>query len=433
MKQINPQMMHPAEQLVLIISKIYKKSMTTTSGGNLSIMDEKGDMWITPSAIDKGSLTPRDIMCVKADGTIIGPHKPSSEYPFHKAIYKMRPGMHAVIHAHPSCLVAFSIVHKRPDTAILPIVREVCGEVGFAPYGIPGSEDLGVKIAREFETHPQFKAVTMENHGIVLCGTDLVEAYTRFETLEMAARIQLNASMLGTPHLLSSEEIDKREASRPAPLPVQEVKVHGSEERALRTQIADLVHRGCDQGLMASAFGCVSARLSAHSFVITPKGSPRWQITPEELIVVTDGKAEAGKEQCPYTALHAAIYAQCPKVNSIIMAQPAALMGFAVSGAKFDVRTIPESWIFLQDVYQLPFGTPFASPEKITDILSTRPCVLVNSEMVIAACDRLIDTFDRLEVAEFSAQSLINTLPIGKLSPMSDNDIEDLRVAFHVQ
>jgi L-fuculose-phosphate aldolase len=101
MKQLDTTLMHPADQLVVIISRIYRSGMTTTSGGNLSIMDEAGDMWITPSAVDKGNLTAQDIVCVKADGTIVGKHKPSSEYPFHKAIYNMRPQMKAVIHAHP--------------------------------------------------------------------------------------------------------------------------------------------------------------------------------------------------------------------------------------------------------------------------------------------------------------------------------------------
>ena len=113
MKQLDTKLMHPAEQIKVIIGRIYRSGMTTTSGGNVSIMDDNGDMWITPSAIDKGSLTERDIICVKADGTIVGPHKPSSEYPFHKAIYQMRPGMRSVIHAHPPALVSFSIFAAR--------------------------------------------------------------------------------------------------------------------------------------------------------------------------------------------------------------------------------------------------------------------------------------------------------------------------------
>ena len=70
MKQLDVKLMHPAEQITLIIGMIYRSGMTTTSGGNLSILDENGDIWITPAGIDKGSLTPKDIMCVKADGTI---------------------------------------------------------------------------------------------------------------------------------------------------------------------------------------------------------------------------------------------------------------------------------------------------------------------------------------------------------------------------
>lgn len=117
--------------------------LTTTSGGNISIKDENGDIWITPGGIDKGSLTPKDIICVKPDGTIIGPHKPSSEFPFHKAIYEMRPKMTAVIHAHPPALVSFSITHQIPNTNIIPQAKRVCGKIGFAPYDVPGSQGLG--------------------------------------------------------------------------------------------------------------------------------------------------------------------------------------------------------------------------------------------------------------------------------------------------
>ena len=66
MKQLNTKLMHPAEQLALIIGRIYRSGLTTTSGGNLSIMDDNGDMWITPAGVDKGSLTAEDIMCVRS-------------------------------------------------------------------------------------------------------------------------------------------------------------------------------------------------------------------------------------------------------------------------------------------------------------------------------------------------------------------------------
>ena len=69
---MNFNLMHPAEQIVMLINRVYQKGLTTTSGGNLSIMDSEGVIWITPSGIDKGSLTPADICKVLPDGTVIG-------------------------------------------------------------------------------------------------------------------------------------------------------------------------------------------------------------------------------------------------------------------------------------------------------------------------------------------------------------------------
>ncbi|RTQ73702.1 class II aldolase/adducin family protein, partial [Listeria monocytogenes] len=79
-------LLHPADQLVMIMQRIYAYGMTTTSGGNLSIRDENDDIWITPSGVDKGALTREDIIQVKPDGTLIGQHKPSVELPFHSEI-----------------------------------------------------------------------------------------------------------------------------------------------------------------------------------------------------------------------------------------------------------------------------------------------------------------------------------------------------------
>ena len=72
---MNFEYQHPADQLVMIMQRIYEKGMTTTSGGNLSIMDGDGNIWITPASVDKGSLTRQDIVCIHADGSIEGIHK----------------------------------------------------------------------------------------------------------------------------------------------------------------------------------------------------------------------------------------------------------------------------------------------------------------------------------------------------------------------
>ena len=79
---MNINYIHPADQLVMFMQRIYDKGMTTTSGGNLSILDEEGNIWITPAGVDKGTLNRNDIVCVKPDGTTVGMHRPSSELPF---------------------------------------------------------------------------------------------------------------------------------------------------------------------------------------------------------------------------------------------------------------------------------------------------------------------------------------------------------------
>lgn len=147
---MNIQYIHPADQLVMFMQRIYDKGLTTMSGGNLSIRDTEGNIWITPAGIDKGTLTRRDIICVRPDGTCEGPHKPSSELPFHQSVYRQRPELNAVLHAHPPALVAFSIVRKLPNLDLIPTVRQICKDAKIATYAVPGSQALGAEIGKVF-------------------------------------------------------------------------------------------------------------------------------------------------------------------------------------------------------------------------------------------------------------------------------------------
>lgn len=424
--------MHPADQINVIISRIYHNGMTTTSGGNISIKDENGDIWVTPSAIDKGTLTPKDIICVKKDGTIIGPHKPSSEFPFHKAIYDTRPDISAVIHAHPPGLVAFSIARQIPNTNIIPQAKNICGEIGYAKYACPGSQALGDIIAEQFKNE-KYKAVILENHGVVLGGSDMMDAYERFETLEFCCRTLVNAGHIGKINTLSNEQISDFNSSIPHNIPHYMDVSYPSDERAIRAEMANVIHRSCNQGLMISTYGTVSCRWKNNDFLITSPSVPRWDIQPEDIVQVRDGMAEAGKTPSRSVALHYRIYQQNPHINSIISTQSPNLMAFAVTGQKFDVRTIPESWIFLQDMPTIPFADIYKEVDKTAKIFNKNRAILVENNCAIVTGDRLMQTFDYLEVAEFSANSLVMASAIGPLCPIGDHEIEELRVAFHVK
>jgi len=106
-------------------------------------------------------------------------------------------------------------------------------------------------------------------------------------------------------------------------------------------------------------------------------------------------------------------------------------MAFGVSDAKLDVRMIPESWIFLQDIPVIPFGEQFYGKDTIPKIISKNtPSVIIQNDSILVTGDQLLHTFVRLEVTEFSAKSLIMSKSLGDLIPINERQIEDLRKKF---
>src|ERR687883_1099722 len=91
--------LHPRDEITATMGRIYRYRMTTTSGGNLSICEPDGTVWVTPARVDKGGLTREDVVCLRPGGTVEGLHQPSSELPFHQMIYDARPDIRGVVHA----------------------------------------------------------------------------------------------------------------------------------------------------------------------------------------------------------------------------------------------------------------------------------------------------------------------------------------------
>jgi L-fuculose-phosphate aldolase len=420
-------LLHPRDEIVQTLERIYRYRMTTTSGGNLSIRDENGDVWITPARVDKGSLRREDIVRVRADGTIDGLHRPSSEYPFHAAIYRARPELHAIVHAHPIALVAFSICGAIPDTALFPQAGHVCGKVGFAPYALPGSEQLGRHIADAFA--PGVVCVLLENHGVVIGGSDLQEAFQRFETLEFTAKTIIKAKLLGPVRYLTAEQIALANRRREL-LPEFEPGPASTREKDLRRELCEFVQRGCRQRLMTSTEGSFSARL-ADEFLITSYRIDRHTITPEQLTLVRNGHGEAGKRPSRAATLHQAIYRRHPRIQAIVNATPVNATAFSVTATPLDARTIPESFLLLRDVVSVPFGLQYEDGERIAAMVSPdRPIALLENDGALVLGTSVLDAYDRLEVLEATAEAVINSRPLGAVRRMSDAVIEELVRAF---
>jgi len=423
------QLQKPSEQIVETISRIYRSGLTTTSGGNISVKDAEGNIWITPAAVDKGTLHKDDIVCMRPDGSRSGSRQPSSEHPFHKAIYEVRPDLRAIVHAHPPALVSFAIVRKLPNMNIIPQARRVCGEIGYADYACPGSEALSVGIAEQFEKGHD--AIIMENHGTVVGGRDIKEAFVRFETFNFTAQTIINASIIGEPAYLTDEQIEIFESRIPGDLPEMGNVEHSEKERAIRRNIVSIVQRSCAQGLMISSYGNISVRWQGDNFLITPRDMARSEIGLEDIVQIRDGKREPGKLPSQAISVHQRIYRQNPQINSVISTQSSNLMAFGVARQKVDVRTIPECWVFLQDIPTLEFGIQYTEPDETARVFGpNRPAVLFENDGFIVTGDTLLETFDRLEVAEFSARSLIFGHSLGELVPIDEVQMKELHRQF---
>ena len=425
-------LMHPADQLVMMMNRIYGYGMTTTSGGNLSILDDNGDIWITPSGIDKGTLTRADIMRVTPDGQIIGPHKPSIELPFHSQLYRTRPDIKAIVHAHPPALVAFSIVRKLPDTNLIPNVNQICGDIAYADYEIPGSKILGNKIAAVFEKG--YNTVMMENHGVIVGHEDLFKAFKAFETLEFCARLEINARNIGTPKPLSDRDVKISNTKNNALMEEFQPKGYSSAEKEARAKMCKLISRSYDQRLFTSTQGTFSQRIDGNNFIITPYNRDRKYLEVHDLVRIENGKKEAGKNPSRSVMLHQYIYEMHPEINSVIIAHPPNIMAFAVTDVAFDSRTIPESYIQLRDVPKLPFGSSFLQSRLTAkELTPSQPVVLVQNDCVIATGDSLIGAFDKLEVAEYSAMAIISCGNLGEIVKINEQQVQDINKDFNLK
>ncbi len=421
--------LHPAEQIVAIMNRIYENGMTTTSGGNLSVLDPDGDMWISPSGIDKGSLRPSDIMRVRPDGSIEGPHKPSCEYPFHSGIFKMCRDVKAILHAHPPALVSFSIAGVVPDTAVFPRTKLLCGDVGFAPYDVPGSAALGQKISAVFAQGP--RTVVLENHGVCLGGNSLLEAYLRFETLDFCARAIYQASLLGGAKPLTDAQIQAYSVDRNAAFSEFTPGPRSSAELELRAATASLVRRCVRQKLFTGASGSFAVRIEGDKFLVTPADCDRANLQTDELVLIDGTRFEAGKTPDPRTWFFRMVFDAQPGVNAVCTANPPAIGAYLVSHAEFNPRVIPESFIQLRETPAFPFDDALAAPKSVARTLSPRhPVVLIQNDAVLTCGRTPLEAFDRLEVTDYSAQATIAAQSFGGLRPITDAQVEDLVEAF---
>ena len=383
----------------------------------------------------------------------------------HRAVFDARTDIRALVHAHPPVLTSFSIVHRIPDTSVVNEWRELCGQVGYAAFAIPGSKAMGEIVASEFSKGHD--AVIMENHAVVVGGRNMAEALARLETLEYCATAIYAAGFLGENFMsvyVGDEHHGRADGGlaqssgrgsvpligggiqpsgrgfltssggstqppRPESLSVSSGNEMSPDELLLAEEICHIAGRACERGLMYGFSGTLSVRRPAGGCLITPENVLRCSLGKDDIVTCSGGGEGRFKEE----RLHSETYRRFPAVKAVITARPSYLMAFAVTGKEPDVRTIPESWLLLRELPAVTCGEPEPDNECVFARLAAGlPAVLICNDSVLVTGENLLQAFDRLEVAEMTARSLILGEFLGSVKPISTQNIKEMRREFGV-
>jgi L-fuculose-phosphate aldolase len=185
--------------------------------GNLSVRVAQDRLLVTPSGRPKGDLGEEELLVTDLDGRVVeGSGLPSSELPMHLAVYRRRPDVGAVVHAHPPTASGFSVAGVELTLPLLPEILLTVGPVPLTRYATPGTEEIPLSLAPFLDRHDAF---LLANHGVLTLGKDLPEALHRMERVEHLARVALVARLLGGARELTAEQISSLLAVSAATVP----------------------------------------------------------------------------------------------------------------------------------------------------------------------------------------------------------------------
>ena len=194
-------------EIVLFGRALHDRGYVAAMDGNLSVRLDEDRILATPTAMCKGMMRPSDLVIVDLEGgRIAGRRNVSSEIAMHLLIYRLRPDVRGIVHAHPPTATGFAAAGMALNQ---PLVCEVViglGSIPLARYGTPGTPELTEALE---PLVPQYDALLMSNHGVVAYGADLHHAYMKMETVEHFAQIALVTHLLGHQQPLGGAELEK--------------------------------------------------------------------------------------------------------------------------------------------------------------------------------------------------------------------------------
>lgn len=194
-------------ELVYFGKLLHQREFVAATEGNLSTRTEEGLIVATPTGISKGMMQPEDMVIADDAGRVLrGSRNVSSEIGMHLTIYRMRPDVRAVVHAHPCIATGFASAGFALDQPLCCEVVVTLGSIPLAPYATTGTPEVSESLKPFIPDH---NAILMANHGVVTYGCNLNEAYLRMEAVEHFARIVLVTKQLGKGRYLDQASVNK--------------------------------------------------------------------------------------------------------------------------------------------------------------------------------------------------------------------------------
>jgi L-fuculose-phosphate aldolase len=200
------------QDIVEVGRRMYARGYTASNDGNISVRLDVGRLLMTPASVCKGFMNPQMMCITDLEGKKLeGDRNPSSEMQMHLEVYRQRPDVNAVVHAHPPTATGFAVAGIALDRAVLAEVITTLGSVPIADYATPSTKELPEAVRRYIKAHD---GMLLANHGALTVGTDLFSAYYKMETIEHFAKISFVARMLGGERLLSRQEVERLQGLR---------------------------------------------------------------------------------------------------------------------------------------------------------------------------------------------------------------------------
>ena len=193
------------EIIVTAGKKLIHEGFTIETWGNISVRDEAGLVYITPSGMDYETCTVDDVVVMKPDKTVVsGARRPSIETDLHLAVYAARPEVSAIVHTHPLSSMVFACTGMSIPLLTDEASQALGDEVRTARYGLPGSLELARNCVEALGQ--KSNACLLQSHGAVCVGKNMPAAFTVAKVLEMTAELYYRICVMGKSYIPISEE-----------------------------------------------------------------------------------------------------------------------------------------------------------------------------------------------------------------------------------